>query len=61
MQIFNFFSGSVGNLSPTHSLVASCLNRDEDMQSMASLMSMNTPNDIAPLEDFDDDDDYEGG
>ncbi|XP_071527979.1 EH domain-binding protein 1 isoform X2 [Panulirus ornatus] len=33
---------------------------DEDMQSMASLMSMNTPNDIAPLEDFDDEDDNEG-
>lgn len=33
---------------------------DEDMQSMASLMSMATPNDIAPLEDFDDDDDTEG-
>ncbi|XP_042219409.1 uncharacterized protein LOC121864449 isoform X3 [Homarus americanus] len=30
------------------------------MQSMASLMSMNTPNDIAPLEDFDDEDDNEG-
>ncbi|XP_063589032.1 EH domain-binding protein 1-like protein 1 isoform X3 [Penaeus indicus] len=30
------------------------------MQSMASLMSMATPNDIAPLEDFDDDDDTEG-
>lgn len=27
---------------------------------MASLMSMATPNDIAPLEDFDDDDDTEG-
>nr|XP_045586604.1 EH domain-binding protein 1-like isoform X1 [Procambarus clarkii] len=34
--------------------------RDEDMQSMASLMSMNTPNDIAPLEDFDDEDENEG-
>ncbi|XP_066972765.1 EH domain-binding protein 1 isoform X2 [Macrobrachium rosenbergii] len=33
---------------------------DEDMQSMASLMSMNAPNDIAPLEDFDDDDETEG-
>ncbi|XP_068234462.1 EH domain-binding protein 1-like protein 1 [Palaemon carinicauda] len=33
---------------------------DEDMQSMASLMSMNAPNDIAPLEDFDDDDEAEG-
>nr|XP_045600175.1 EH domain-binding protein 1-like [Procambarus clarkii] len=33
---------------------------DEDMQSMASLMSMNTPNDIAPLEDFDDEDENEG-
>lgn len=62
MQIFLFFwvcEQFVSNLQ--YSLVASCPNRDEDMQSMASLMSMNTPNDIAPLEDFDDDDDNEGG
>ena len=28
------------------------LYRDEDMQSLASLMSVNTIGDIAPLEDF---------
>lgn len=28
--------------------------RDEDMQSMASLMSVNNNSDIAPLEDFED-------
>lgn len=33
---------------------------DEDMQSMASLMSHNNNSDIAPLEDFDDEDDTEG-
>jgi hypothetical protein len=33
--------------------------RDEDMQSLASLMSVNN-NDIAPLDDFDDDEDVEG-
>jgi hypothetical protein len=33
--------------------------RDEDMQSLASLMSVNN-NDIAPLDDFDDDEDGEG-
>lgn len=33
-----------------------CIFRDEDMQSLASLMSVNN-NDIAPLDDFDDDDD----
>ncbi|XP_063853273.1 LOW QUALITY PROTEIN: EH domain-binding protein 1-like [Scylla paramamosain] len=33
---------------------------DEDMQSMVSLMSMNTPNDIAQLDDFDDDEENEG-
>lgn len=33
--------------------------RDEDMQSLASLMSVNN-NDIAPLDDFDDDEDNEG-
>lgn len=31
--------------------------RDEDMQSMASLMSTNNNSDIAPLDDFDEDDD----
>lgn len=30
------------------------------MMSMASLMSMNAPSDIAPLDDFDDDEDSEG-
>lgn len=30
--------------------------RDEDMQSMASLMSVNNNSDIAPLEDFEDED-----
>lgn len=34
--------------------------RDEDMQSMASLMSTNNNSDIAPLEDFDEDEDAEG-
>lgn len=29
---------------------------DEDMQSMASLMSVNNNSDIAPLEDFEDED-----
>lgn len=33
--------------------------RDEDMQSLASLMSVNN-NDIAPLDDFDEDEDVEG-
>jgi hypothetical protein len=36
-----------------------CIFRDEDMQSLASLMSVNN-NDIAPLDDFDDDEDGEG-
>ena len=36
-----------------------CVFRDEDMQSLASLMSVNS-NDIAPLGDFDDDEDTEG-
>lgn len=31
-------------------------NRDEDMQSMASLMSVNNNSDIAPLDDFDNED-----
>lgn len=30
--------------------------RDEDMQSMASLMSVNNNSDIAPLDDFDNED-----
>lgn len=30
--------------------------RDEDMQSMASLMSVNNNSDIAPLDDFEDED-----
>ena len=30
------------------------------MMSMASFMSLNAPSDIAPLDDFDDDDDFEG-
>ncbi|KAL1123843.1 hypothetical protein AAG570_001614 [Ranatra chinensis] len=34
---------------------------DEDMQSMASLMSTNNNSDIAALEDFDEEDDLEGG
>jgi hypothetical protein len=29
---------------------------DEDMQSLASLMSVNTTGDIAPLEDFEEED-----
>lgn len=33
-----------------------CSPRDEDMQSMASLMSVNNNSDIAPLEDFEDED-----
>ena len=32
------------------------LYRDEDMQSLASLMSVNTTGDIAPLEDFEEED-----
>lgn len=36
------------------------LNSDEDMQSMASLMSTNNNSDIAPLDDFDEDEDIEG-
>ena len=32
------------------------LSRDEDMQSMASLMSVNNNSDIAPLDDFDNED-----
>ena len=31
-------------------------NSDEDMQSLASLMSVNTTGDIAPLEDFEEED-----
>ncbi|XP_075213240.1 eps15 homology domain containing protein-binding protein 1 isoform X2 [Lycorma delicatula] len=34
---------------------------DEDMQSMASLMSTNNNSDIAPLDDFDEDEDIEDG
>lgn len=34
----------------------SILIRDEDMQSLASLMSVNTIGDIAPLEDFEEED-----
>lgn len=33
-----------------------CFHRDEDMQSMASLMSVNNNSDIAPLDDFDNED-----
>lgn len=32
------------------------VNSDEDMQSMASLMSVNNNSDIAPLEDFENED-----
>lgn len=38
-------------------LIESLFCRDEDMQSMASLMSTNNNSDIAPLDDFDEDDD----
>uniref|UniRef100_A0A8D9DRZ7 EH domain-binding protein 1 n=1 Tax=Cacopsylla melanoneura TaxID=428564 RepID=A0A8D9DRZ7_9HEMI len=34
---------------------------DEDMQSMASLMSTNNNSDIAPLEDFDEEEEYDDG
>lgn len=34
---------------------------DEDMQSMASLMSTNNNSDIAPLDDFDEEEDFEDG
>lgn len=41
-----------------HKTIYACAHyfRDEDMQSMASLMSVNNNSDIAPLEDFEDED-----
>lgn len=48
MVIFFLFRGERLNLSRDF--------RDEDMQSMASLMSVNNNSDIAPLDDFDNED-----
>lgn len=51
-----------GHVSFLHRLIViyrvlmSILFRDEDMQSLASLMSVNTIGDIAPLEDFEEED-----